>query len=271
MKHFRFRLLRNFFSSLSVTNQLIIINFFVFISLFISLFFFKSSDILQIVALTPSLIISQGAFWTLLTSMFTHFSAVHLFANMFSLFFLGNFLETIIGRKRFFFVYLVSGFLGGIFFVAAAYLFGNPIQSAVGASGAIFGLLGVLACLVPYSKISLIVGPLALLILDVVITPQIPSSFASFFSVSVNILIFLMILSLFSSSQTLRKLSLPLELPMWLVPFVAIIPLVIIDYYFPLPIGNSAHLGGLVLGLFYGFYLRFSFPQKTKLLREKFR
>src|SRR3990172_96954 len=71
----------------------------------------------------------------------------HLFANMFSLFFIGNFLEKIIGRKRLFMVYLFSGLVGGAFFVLSGLIFNNNAPG-VGASGAIFGLLGVLAVLV---------------------------------------------------------------------------------------------------------------------------
>ena len=109
--------------------------------------------------------------------MFSHVLFFHIFANMFSLFFIGNFLEKIIGKKRFFWVYIVSGILGGIFFVASGIIFNNS-SPGVGASGAIFGLLGVLAVLVPRSKIYLIAGPLILILLQVILSPVIPVNLA---------------------------------------------------------------------------------------------
>jgi rhomboid protease GluP len=76
--------------------------------------------------------------WLLFTSMFLHAGFVHLALNMLSLFFLGSFVEVAFGRGRFLALYLTSGLAGGI-----AYLyFGDFEGSVVGASGAIFGLLG---------------------------------------------------------------------------------------------------------------------------------
>jgi rhomboid protease GluP len=88
-------------------------------------------------ALIPALV-AQGEWWRLLSSMFLHSGAVHLGLNMLSLYFLGSFVEAAFGRGRFLALYLLSGLSGGL-----AYLyFGGFNVSAVGASGAIFGLLG---------------------------------------------------------------------------------------------------------------------------------
>ena len=88
-------------------------------------------------ALIPALV-AQGEWWRLLSSMFLHSGAVHLGLNMLSLYFLGSFVEAAFGRGRFLALYLLSGLSGGL-----AYLyFGSFNVSAVGASGAIFGLLG---------------------------------------------------------------------------------------------------------------------------------
>ncbi len=82
--------------------------------------------------------VAAGELWRLVTSMFLHASLIHIAVNMVALFFLGSFAEQAFGRERFFFLYLVSGLSGGI-----AYLyFGTFTTPAVGASGAIFGLLG---------------------------------------------------------------------------------------------------------------------------------
>jgi rhomboid protease GluP len=88
-------------------------------------------------ALIPALV-AQGEWWRLLSSMFLHSGAVHLGLNMLSLYFLGSFVEAAFGRGRFLALYLLSGLSGGL-----AYLyFGGFDVPAVGASGAIFGLLG---------------------------------------------------------------------------------------------------------------------------------
>ncbi|WP_219974802.1 rhomboid family intramembrane serine protease [Rubrobacter xylanophilus] len=97
----------------------------------------QPAEILARGALVP-LFVAQGEVWRLLTSMFLHAGFVHLALNMLSLYFLGSFAETAFGRLRFFALYVLSGLSSGI-----AYLyFGGFAQPAVGASGAIFGLLG---------------------------------------------------------------------------------------------------------------------------------
>lgn len=260
---------KSFFSRISATNQLIIANvIFYFVSIMI-IISFGEEFFIDNFALTPSSILQGKTLWTLFTSMFSHLLFFHVFANMFSLFFIGNFLERIIGKKRFFIVYLISGLIGGAFFIFSGLIFSND-TSGIGASGAIFGLLGVLAVLVPYSKIYLIAGPLILILLNVILNPIIPPEFVSIFDIIMNILIFLMIFSLFSFNPSIRRIAIPVELRMWLLPIIAIVPLVIIGFFVPLPIGNSAHIGGLSVGLLYGFYLRQRFPNKTKLLSRHF-
>jgi len=261
---------KNFFLRFSVTTHLILINVFIYFLSLIFIGFYGEEFFSQYFALTPSLIVQGKSLWTLLTSMFLHASFFHIFANMFSLFFIGNFLEKLIGRKRIFWNYIFSGIVGGIFFVLASFLFKTNLP-AVGASGAIFGLLGVLAVLVPYSKIYLIAGPLILIVAQVLLSAILPENILGTLNLLINILIFIMIFSMLSFSSSLRKFSLPLELPMWLVPIIAIVPLAIIGLFVQLPIGNSAHFGGLVVGIIYGFYLRKKFPRKTKFLKETFK
>ena len=84
--------------------------------------------------------VADGAWWQLVTSAFTHVAIWHIAMNMFALFIFGPTLESVIGRARFLAVYLV-GALGGS---AAVMLLSNPSGSTVGASGALFGLLGAL-------------------------------------------------------------------------------------------------------------------------------
>ncbi len=85
--------------------------------------------------------VDDGAWWQLVTSMFTHVEPIHLGFNMLALYFLGPMLEVVLGRARFLALYLVSGLVGS----AAVMLLSEPHGQTVGASGAIFGLMGALA------------------------------------------------------------------------------------------------------------------------------
>jgi rhomboid protease GluP len=94
-------------------------------------------EILNGGALIPALV-AEGQAWRLVSSVFLHSGFLHLALNILSLYFLGSFVENAFGRGRFLALYLLSGLSGGI-----AYLFfGGFDVPAVGASGAIFGLLG---------------------------------------------------------------------------------------------------------------------------------
>lgn len=84
--------------------------------------------------------IDQGEWWRLLTPMVLHGSVLHLLFNSWALYALGSGAEAAFGARRFLAIYLVAGLAGSM----ASYLF-NPDALSVGASGAIFGLLGALA------------------------------------------------------------------------------------------------------------------------------
>lgn len=84
--------------------------------------------------------VASGAWWQVVTALFTHVALMHIGFNMFALWFLGPQLEAVIGRARFLAVYLLSGLMG-----SAVVCWLTPGQTAtVGASGAIFGLMGAL-------------------------------------------------------------------------------------------------------------------------------
>lgn len=83
-------------------------------------------------------LIQIGQVWRLVTSMFLHAGIVHLFVNMYSLYIIGKQLESFLGHIKFLLVYLGSGIIGSLLSVVV----GTSIS--VGASGAIFGLLGSL-------------------------------------------------------------------------------------------------------------------------------
>lgn len=85
-----------------------------------------------------------GRWWTLVTSMFMHGSAVHLLCNLVSLYWMGVVLERLFKTPRFLALYFASGVAGNLAFFAFNLAQGVN-ASAVGASGAIFGLFGAYA------------------------------------------------------------------------------------------------------------------------------
>ena len=269
------------FSKTSLTNIIILVNIIIFFIAMTILAF--DSNLINCIAIQPSNILSGISLWTIITSMFMHSGFLHLFVNMFSLFFLGNLTERIIGRKRFLWFYLISGIFAGLFFVLFAYLgtflpgtfgdrlFGGLADSAVGASGALFGLLGILAIIIPRQRVYLILGPILIIILQIIVSQFAPEPFNSIFVIITSIIILLMILAMFSPNPKLRKLSLPAGMPLWFAPIAAILPLFLISLLVKLPIGNTAHLGGLIAGLAYGFYLKHKYKKKIEMLQRFFR
>lgn len=83
-------------------------------------------------------LIAAGQWWRLITPMFLHLGIAHIFFNSYALYALGPQVERVFGYARFFFIYMLSGVAGSILSFARS---PNP---SVGASGAIFGLIGAL-------------------------------------------------------------------------------------------------------------------------------
>src|SRR3954452_19279605 len=81
--------------------------------------------------------VNDGEIWRLVTSGFLHAGLLHLLFNMYALYILGNLLEPALGKLRFGIVYFVS-LLSGSF----AVLLLSPNEFTLGASGAVFGLMG---------------------------------------------------------------------------------------------------------------------------------
>jgi len=87
--------------------------------------------------------VSDGAYWQVVTSMFTHVAVWHIAFNMMALWVLGPQLELAVGRVRFLALYFISGLAGSALVLAAGPQYGGTH----GASGAIFGLMGALLVL----------------------------------------------------------------------------------------------------------------------------
>lgn len=91
--------------------------------------------------------------WTLLTAMFLHGGFAHLLFNMYALFIFGPLIENKIGRNRFLWLYFGSGILASLGFIAYRELIIGVSASALGASGAIMGILGMVIILFPNMKV----------------------------------------------------------------------------------------------------------------------
>lgn len=85
-------------------------------------------------------LVQSGQVWRLLSSAFLHAGLIHLLVNMYSLAILGTQVETFIGKWKFLFIYLVSAISGNLL----SLVFSNGNVVSVGASGALFGLMGAL-------------------------------------------------------------------------------------------------------------------------------
>lgn len=137
---------------MSLTNKIVILNVICFIVFEAALI--MNPNLLDYFALKPANIFQGMMVWTLFTTMFLHANIGHLFVNMVSLFFVGNFVERLIGKKRLVIFYLLSGLVASIFFVLLSLIFKSEYNIyAVGASGAIFALASLLMVLTPRLKV----------------------------------------------------------------------------------------------------------------------
>jgi len=214
---------KSIFSLLSVTVTLIMINVLVFIIFLVLLFFFKNNPevLYDYIALKPSNILHGKYLWTFITSMFMHGGLFHLFANMLSLIFIGSLVERIIGIKRYLSFYLISGLFAGLFFVVSSLIFTSDLNTfAVGASGALFGLVGLL----------------------VLLTPNLP----------------------------VYVMFIPIPIKMKYAGPGMLVLLWFISLAGNIPIGNTAHFGGLIAGVAYGIYLKTKYRKKTRYISKHF-
>ncbi|WP_370932735.1 rhomboid family intramembrane serine protease [Amycolatopsis sp. cg13] len=145
-------------NSYTVTATLIAVNvviFFVTVIQAKSLFNNNLSLTHAWFSLEPVLTLGAGEWWRVFTSGFLHYGPIHIAANAFSLWMIGRALEQVFGKVRYLALYFVS-MLGAS---TAVLLFGDG-RPTVGASGAIFGLLGAYAVI----TLKLRLNPTALLI-----------------------------------------------------------------------------------------------------------
>ena len=117
-----------------ITTIFILINLLFFIASFV----LGQNFIVGVFGNQASLV-KSGEFYRLITAAFVHINFVHFLFNMYALYIIGPQLENFFGKKRYALVYLISAVVGNLLSIAF-----NDTAFSIGASGAIFGLLGAL-------------------------------------------------------------------------------------------------------------------------------
>lgn len=120
--------------------------------------------------------LSEGRYWTLLTSVFSHIEFWHIFMNMFVLYSFGFAMESILGTKIFTAFYILSGIFSSLCHAATSkYFLHEASLPALGASGAVSAVILLFSLLFPREKILIlgiipvpaIFGALAFVALDI--------------------------------------------------------------------------------------------------------
>lgn len=122
------------FKEAKITLSLIFIN----ISCFIAFNLILGLEYLLLLSQINSKVISDLELWRLITAMFMHADPIHIFSNMVALLLFGAAVETNFPRYQYCIIYFISGLIGNLFSLILLPL--NAIS--LGASGAIFGLIG---------------------------------------------------------------------------------------------------------------------------------
>jgi rhomboid protease GluP len=122
----------------NVTKFLIITNVFLYIitALLSQNLFYSNINVLIFLGAKVNTLIIQGEYYRLFTCMFLHGGLLHITLNMYALYAIGPFIEKAFGKVKYIIIYITSGIMASIF----SFYFSNGVS--IGASGAIFGLLG---------------------------------------------------------------------------------------------------------------------------------
>jgi len=135
-------------------------------AVFLLMWLLGSTEIVRMFAalfsLVPADVVRRFYVWQLVTYLFLHGGFFHILFNMLALWFFGKDLEEIWGTRRFLQFYFFCGVGAGVFVVLGNYLFGNPLASTIGASGAIYGILLVCAMMWPDRIIIFYIFPIKL-------------------------------------------------------------------------------------------------------------
>ena len=105
------------------------------------------------------ILVMKGQIWRLFTAQYLHANFVHVLFNMWALYIFGRLVEPRWSTRRFFGIYTACGLAGNLFYtILGAQGWINPATAAVGASGCIYGMLGIAAILAP--NVTLVLFPL---------------------------------------------------------------------------------------------------------------
>ena len=129
-----------------ITYTLILINIVIWLCMILYLNRFSDVKLLEVGGLVHFNVV-HGEWYRLISSMFLHFNFEHILMNMLSIFIFGKIVESIIGSWRMLIIYIISGLYGN--FVSLSF---NTTTISVGASGAIFGLIGSIFVIMYLSK-----------------------------------------------------------------------------------------------------------------------
>ena len=147
-----------------VSQSLVFINFAVFAAWWIMLLLQTDIAIEALIDLgfQPVFLQSLGfELLTLISSMFMHGSPMHLLMNMIILILLGVPFEDRIGSRSFLRIYLISGFFGSLLTGSISLWNGDEVDTIhIGASGAVFGIMGAFVLLYPRLEIPMLLGPI---------------------------------------------------------------------------------------------------------------
>ena len=155
-----FVMLKEFFFEPKATVSLILLNIILFV-----FSAFLPTDLLNQLVLYPSDLF-EGRFYTIITAGFLHANLLHLFSNMLGLFIFGRIVERSLGPKKMLGIYFGAMVLAGIFHsLIAQYLLVDP-TGAVGASGALLGLVSAAMLLDPWYLVYLFGIPIPVMVLS---------------------------------------------------------------------------------------------------------
>lgn len=133
----------NRFSSTFVTNAILIVLFVVFIIETIMGGSTNINTLVRLGAMNNQLVTVEHQWWRLFTAQFLHIGWLHIASNAVMIYYIGQFMEPILGHWRFLGIYLLSGVGGNLL----SYAYGSDSVVSAGASTALFGLFGVVIAL----------------------------------------------------------------------------------------------------------------------------
>jgi membrane associated rhomboid family serine protease len=114
--------------------------------------------------------LAHGEWWRLITAAFLHYGPIHIGMNMLALWWLGHPVEAALGRWRFLLLYVVAGFAG-----STGALLLSPNDVTVGASGAIFGILGAFFVLEYHATGRLMGQAMTLIVINIAFSFAVPN------------------------------------------------------------------------------------------------